>query len=145
MKVFLCQHPIGLGLRWLIFLPIGYLAIGILEVIPLWLWSTFSVPIGELTLLKLLVGIVLVGITLTAAWWYLIAAFFIPRLCCNIIAPTHKVASIIFATLLTYHLASWILFKFHAVPWGLILVECILYILLLLGSISAYFEENYST
>ena len=132
----------GKVLRWILFLPVGLVAASVLEVIPIFSYRFASTVELRFTLLTLIIGIVVVSFLFTFVLLWFMGVFFTPTLSCSLIAPTPKVASVIFGTLFVLFQALTLLpmFVTDDTGWGIIIYK-ILFSLLLIGGVVASYSQ----
>lgn len=133
----------GRILRWLLFLPIGLLVGAVLESIPILAFRFAATVELRFTLLTLIIGLVFAPFltSLVALWFY--GVFLTPMLACGIIAPTPKIASVIFGTLfLSFQVLTLFSWLFDGqTGWALIIFKA-LFSLWLMGGIIAAHGKN---
>lgn len=140
------QSTLGKVLRWLLFLPIGFLVTAFLEVIPIFAYGFAANLEMRFTLLTLIIGIVVVSLLLTFSVYWFVGVFFIPKLSCGLVAPTPKVASVIFGTLfvLFQGLTLFSMIFGGQNGWGIIIYKTLFSLLLMGGVVATYMDEGNS-
>jgi len=134
-------RPVKL-LRWILFLPVGLFAASVLELIPIFIYQFASTVELRFTLLMLIIGIVVAPFVLGFVWLWLWAVLMTPTLSCSVIAPSPKIASVIFGTLyVLFQIVTLLRMVFtDGEVWGII-VYMILFSLLMIGGVYASYSQ----
>lgn len=93
------QGRFGKLLRWMVFLPIAFIIIFILQDLPVrvFAWASETRPV--LSFLTIIIGLIVVSILGTFAWLWFLGMSLTPLLACGVVAPNSKIGAVIFGTL----------------------------------------------
>ncbi|MBW7893815.1 MAG: hypothetical protein H3C27_01775 [Opitutaceae bacterium] len=138
------QSTVGKILRWVLFLPVGLLVSALLESIPIFAYRYAANVELRLTLLTLIIGVIVVSMLFTVLVYWFIGVFFTPKLSCGMIAPTPKIASVIFGTLFVLFQGLTLLGMVlgDQTGWGIIIYKSLFSLLLMGGVVATYVEES---
>jgi len=138
------QSTAGKTLRWVLFLPVGLLVAALLESVPIFAYRYAASVELRFTLLTLIIGIIVVSLLFTVSVHWLIAVFFTPKLSCGLIAPTPKIAAVIFGTLFLLFQRRTLLSMVLGgqTGWGIIIYKALFSLLLMGGVVATYAEES---
>jgi len=128
----------GKILRWIVFLPIGFVAAAVLETIPLLAYRFASTFDLKLTLLTLVIGIIVASATFTLFMFWLMAVFLVPGIACQKVAPHAQIASVIFGTLFVLFRGISLVSLWTHVGWGTITYKVVFSAILFAGIVVAY-------
>ena len=128
----------GRIIRWLVFIPVGFLLVGILQALPPFavMWAHSYRP--EFSFLTIILAIIVVSILGTVGWFWLLGVWATPMLSCRIIAPHPQVAAVIFGTLFCLHQGAFLLGLLSRARWGLAIYHFIFCAIVVVGVVSAY-------
>lgn len=134
----------GKVLRWIFFLPVSFLAAAILEAIPIFAYGYAANLELKFTLLTLIIGIICASLLFALIWFWFAGVCFTPMITCGLIAPTPKVASVIFGTafVLLQGLSLLALILSERIGWGVIIYKILFSILLIAGTVATYCERE---
>jgi hypothetical protein len=136
------QNPFGRVLRWIAFLPVGVVLASVLQSIPPLVVVFAASWRPQFSFLILILGLIVLSVLGTLAWFWVMASFFTPVLACRVIAPNHRVAAVVFATLSVLCEGSFILRLVGDTPWLLVIYHIVFTIILVAGCVMAYKEET---
>ena len=104
--------------RWILFLPIGWVLWLILYALPILAVSITASWKPEFSFLILLIGLIVISFVGAFLGLWLFALSFTPVLACRIIAPNNKIASVIYGTIFVpYAVATFIMMINNGTPW----------------------------
>jgi hypothetical protein len=140
------NNPFGKLIRWLAFIPVGFVLGSILQVIP---------PLGvalareykpEFNFLTVFLAIFAVSIVGTVGWFWALGVFFTPVLSCRTIAPNHRVGSVIAGTLFCVYQGINIVWLFGLglygqASWVFIVYQLVFSAIFIFGIVTAYNED----
>ena len=135
------SNAFGKLIRWLVFIPIGFVLGSILQSLP---------PLGvelarrykpEFNFLTILIAIVVVSILGSVGWFWVLGVAATPVLACRVIAPNHRVGAVIFGTLFCLFQAIYTLGLFGHASWIFILYQLIFSTIFIVGIVIAYKED----
>jgi len=86
-------------LRWIIFLPIGFVLTAVLQVIPPQILELVKANIPESTLLTIVGAVLAVPILIILGWVWILGVLMTPYLNCGIIAPSNRAPAVIYGML----------------------------------------------
>lgn len=130
-------------LRWLFFLPIGFLLAGILQMLPPLAveWARGFRP--EISFLTIVLAVIAVSILGTVCWLWFAAVVMSPVLASRIIAPHRKIAAVIFGTLFCLFQALFVLRVFlEGGSWVYLGYQLLFAGLTIAGIIVAYKDDD---
>ncbi|MBU2574061.1 MAG: hypothetical protein KKH28_08310 [Elusimicrobia bacterium] len=137
------QTGFGKSIRWLLFLPVGYILVYILQVVPPLVAAMALHYKPEFNFLVLIIGIIAVSLLCTLGSFWVMGVFMTPTLCCKIIAPNNKIGSVIFGTLFCLFQGFNILASFGlAHYWVSIIYQTVFGAITIGGTVMAYMEDS---
>jgi len=86
-------------LRWILFIPIGFVLTAVLQVIPLHLAGLLSANLPEPSLLTIVGAVIAVPILIVLGWVWMLGVLVIPYINCGFIAPNYRAPAIIYGML----------------------------------------------
>ena len=86
-------------IRAVLFIPIGFIILSILQMLPIVLLNWLALKPFSLNWLSILLALFVVSIAAGVAWFYAVLVYFATVLTCRIIAPWYRVSTIVFGTL----------------------------------------------
>jgi hypothetical protein len=140
------NKPFGKLIRWLAFIPVGCVLGSILQILP---------PLGvelarsykpEFNFLTILIAVFAVSIGTTVVWFWGAGVFLTAVLSCRIIAPNHRVGSVIGGTLFSGYQGINIVWLFGLVlygqaSWVFIAYQLVFSAIFIFGIVTAYNED----
>lgn len=141
METTFWNKPFGKLIRWLAFIPVGFALGGFLEALP---------PLGvelarayqpEVNFLTIIMAIVVVAISPWIGPLWFAAVYGTPLLSCRVIAPNHRVGSIVFGTLFCVFKGTFILGLFGRTSWVFILYHLVFTTIFIFGIVGAHNEN----
>ena len=137
------QSGFGKFIRWLVFLPIGFVLGSVLQSIPPIVVAFAASYKPQFSFLVLILALIVLSMLLTCIWLWGLAVFGTPYLSCRVIAPNHRVASVIFATLFIFCELAFILGLIgRREPWILVIYNIIFSAIFVGGCVVAYKEDT---
>lgn len=132
----------GRLIRWLLFIPIGYLLACILQTLPplafalAWGWKL------EFNFFVLIVAVIAVSFLTSICVFWCACVYLTPYLSCKIIAPDNKVGSVIFGTLFCLFQGIFLLKELlgHDPSWLSIIYQIVFAGIVIVGTVTAYKE-----
>jgi len=133
------QTGFGRFIRWALFLPIGCVLLIILQALPPLAVEVASRCKPEFSCLVLIVAIVAVSMLSMIGWMWFLGVWMTPYLSCRLIAPNHKVGSVIFGTQFCLLQGIFILTLFGGdYSWVFILYQILFAAIVIGGTVMAY-------
>ena len=86
-------------IRAILFIPIGFILLSILQMLPIVLVNWLALKPFSLNWLSILIALIVVSIASGVAGFYAVIVYFITVLTCRIIAPWYRGSTVIFGTL----------------------------------------------
>jgi hypothetical protein len=137
------QTGFGRFIRWLVFLPIGCVLVAILQALPPLAVRLASGYKPEFSCLVLLLAIVAAGMLIPICSMWFMGVWMTPYLSCRLIAPNHKVGSVIFGTLFCLFQGIFILTLFGGdYSWVEILYQILFTAIVIGGTVAAYKDSD---
>lgn len=136
------DKQIGRAIRWVAFLPIGYVLAGLLYAIPIFAAAYAMSYKVEMTLFSIVIAVFLVSIALALINFWFVGVYSVPVLACGLIAPNNKIASVIYGTL--YVFGQLQIFFLPEKNWWVIIYAGVFSIVHFVGIVSAYNNDEYS-
>ncbi len=141
------DKQIGRVIRWVVFLPTGFVLAFLLYYIPIFAVAYAMSYDIEMTLFSIMLAIFLVSIALVLVNFWFIGVYSVPMLSCGLIAPNAKVASIIYGTFYVFNTIIGgqlpMLFSYEK-NWWLIIYSVVFSIIHFVGIVFAYKSDEYS-
>jgi hypothetical protein len=131
--------------RWILFLPVGLLAAALLESIPIFAFQFAANYELRFTLLTVIVTIFVSAFVLGGIAYWFAGVVLLPTLACGRIAPTPKVASVMFGTLFCFFqgVTLWGMVRGEA-GWGIITYKIVFSVLLVIGIVVTHTADEES-
>lgn len=127
--------------RWVIFLPIAFVLLAIVEWIALSAIQ-FSLDVElKFTLFTLLLGIFIFSVGSLIVVPFFAALYSVPRIACTIVAPRPRGALIVFGTLFVLFSIANLIGLLGLAPWWVIVFKIIVFCSVMAGVIGAYSDE----
>ncbi len=136
------NKKLGVILRWILFLPVGFISSGFLQATPVLVFYWASSIEWKFTLLNLILGLIAASfITGGVSLWFF-GVVMAPYLACKIVAPKKNIAIVIFATLYIF-LQAVTLFGYVTSGYPLLLIIYhTLFAVLLIASCVHHFKDS---
>lgn len=133
------QTVFGRVIRWLLFLPVGFILVSILASLPPMALALAWGYKPEFSFLILIAAIFVVSIGGTIFCFWVGGVWMTPYLICRVIAPNNKVGSVIFGTLFCLYWVINILMSFLGdASWVLIIYQMVFVGIVIGGTVMAY-------
>jgi len=136
------QGGFGKLLRWLTFLPLAFLSIGILQHLPVKavIWASGYKP--EFSFLTLIIGLIALSILGTLGWLWFLGLSMTPYLTCGVIAPNNKIATVIFGTLFCLFQGLFLFGVFYSDAHWIYKVYMLVVSIIVIGSTVVAYQED---
>lgn len=95
----LWQRDFIILLRWILFLPIGFMLTTTLQVIPSLVAGLVKANLPESTLLTIVGAVVAIPILIVLGWAWCMGVLMTPYLSCRIIAPSNGASAVLYGML----------------------------------------------
>lgn len=132
----------GKAIRWVIFLPIGFIGGALLQGIPPVVFQAAAETKVELTCLALLAAAFVVSIGAGIVYFWAVGVFMAAMFPCRFIAPHPQIGSVVFLTLFLPLQGFFFLSMISEQRWLLTLYHLVYTGIFVAGAVSAYRSDD---